>query len=173
MNDGNFNLANNAATDLCKRGEDGKVFFNVVQKMTGHKSRNVRSRAYSTLQCLDKKRATEFYFAELDRLPKASPEYEQCLGILHNYKSPQLLPYLMEYASRPEAWKNASCVYLEEYGDPVVLPALYDQRKKAEAEKIRGNWQGKHELKRINKAIAALEALKMQDVNVNTKGNSK
>ena len=156
MDDGNFNLANNAATDFCKRGEDGRIFFNAVQKMTEHKSRNVRSRAYSTLQCLDKKRAIDFYFSELNRLPKFSPEYRQCLGILHNYKLTQLLPYLLEYASRPEGWRNASCVYLEEYGDPVALPVLYEQRKKDEAENLNGNRQAKYELKRINKAIAAL-----------------
>ena len=167
LKDGNFYLRGSALQELCNRGERASAYYETVKKIVSNPRQDVRRGVYSLLKCLNKQKAIGFYFEELNRLTKDSLEYRQCLGILHNYKPPQLLPYLLEYAGRPDGWKNASCVYLEEYGNPAGLPVLYDQKKQAEAEKAAGNWQGKMELKRINKAIVTLEGIKAQQENKN------
>lgn len=159
LDDVNPFFANEAKSRLCIRGQH-PAYFERVKKLTSHRLYEVRTRAFGVLQCTDKQKAIEFYYDKLNKLDATDDQYRQALGILlTNYKTKEVYPYLIKYAQAPDGWKNASCVYLEEYGDPAALPVLYELRDKAQGIQ---DPQVKFELKRIEKAIAALEALKTQ-----------
>ncbi len=158
----NGDSAKQSAATMVLAKRERVDWFDKFKKLLRDKNPEVRSSGRGLLFSADNNEANvcRILLEDIQKYQPAADDYLQVLLMLVKRKDASVYPYLVKYAQLPSGWKNASAKYFEELGNPDALDILYEQRKMAEAEVLQKTPMAKSELKRINQAIATLEAIK-------------